>query len=56
MGDRRVGLRLRLSHAYDASRTGTLTSAWTTLDPRTRRSFWEGACVRDDPPGFEHVK
>jgi hypothetical protein len=29
--------------AYDASPTGTLTSAWTALDGRTRRSFWEGA-------------
>ncbi len=31
--------------AYDASPTGTLTSAWTALHPRTRRSFWEGANV-----------
>jgi hypothetical protein len=31
--------------AYDASVAGTLTSAWTALDPRTRRSFWEGANV-----------
>lgn len=29
--------------AYDASPAGTLTSAWTALDGRTRRSFWEGA-------------
>ncbi|MGO9641091.1 MAG: hypothetical protein ACLP1Y_07300 [Candidatus Acidiferrales bacterium] len=31
--------------AYDASPTGTLTSAWTALHPRTRPSFWEGANV-----------
>jgi hypothetical protein len=31
--------------AYDASRTGTLTKAWTDLHPETRRSFWEGANV-----------
>lgn len=31
--------------AYDASRAGTLTSAWTALHPQTRRSFWEGANV-----------
>ena len=31
--------------AYDASRSGTLTSAWTDLHPETRRSFWEGANV-----------
>jgi hypothetical protein len=31
--------------AYDASPKGTLTSAWTALDPQTRRSFWEGANV-----------
>jgi hypothetical protein len=31
--------------AYDASPTATLISAWTALDPQTRRSFWEGANV-----------
>jgi len=31
--------------AYDASEKGTLTSAWTTLDPRIQRGFWEGANV-----------
>jgi hypothetical protein len=29
--------------AYDASRAGTLTSAWKALPLETRRSFWEGA-------------
>jgi hypothetical protein len=31
--------------AYDASPMATLTSAWTALHLRTRRSFWEGANV-----------
>lgn len=31
--------------AYDASPKATFTSAWTGLDPKTRRSFWDGANV-----------
>jgi len=31
--------------AYDASEKGTLISAWTTLHPRMRRGFWDGANV-----------
>jgi hypothetical protein len=31
--------------AYDASPAGTLSAAWIALDPRTRRSFWDGAGV-----------
>jgi hypothetical protein len=31
--------------AYDASPTGTLSSAWKGLDARTQRSFWAGANV-----------
>jgi hypothetical protein len=31
--------------AYDASSSGSLVSAWTALDLKTRRSFWESAGV-----------
>ncbi len=29
--------------AFDASPTGTLAAAWDELDPRTKKSFWDGA-------------
>jgi hypothetical protein len=31
--------------AYDASPSGTLATAWTALDARTRHAFWEGANI-----------